>query len=115
MLEADGSTVEQWRALVLLADGASHPMSEVADYALLSAPSLTRLMDRMVADNLAYRTVDLADRRRVLVRITRRGLALHAQLARRIDGEQDRILAEADTAEAAQLAALLTALANRRP
>jgi len=115
VLEADGSSVEQWRALILLADGESHSMSEIAESALLSPPSLTRLIDRMVADNLAYRTADAVDRRRVLVRITQRGLALHAQLTQRLDDEQDEILADADATETAQLAALLTALANRRP
>jgi DNA-binding MarR family transcriptional regulator len=53
VLDEDGCSVEQWRALVLLADGVSHSMSEVAEFALLPAPTITRLIDRMVADNLA--------------------------------------------------------------
>jgi DNA-binding MarR family transcriptional regulator len=113
VLEEEGCSVEEWRALVLLADGVSHSMSEVAESALLPAPTLTRLIDRMVADNLAYRTADPRDRRRVLVHITPRGRALQKRLAERIESSQWAILAEADPDDVAQLAALLSDLANR--
>ena len=113
LLEEEGCTVEQWRTLVLLADGVSHSMSEVAEFALLPAPTLTRLIDRMVADNLAYRTPDPQDRRRVLVHITPRGRALQRLLAGRIEGSQAALLAEADPDDVAQLATLLTDLADR--
>jgi DNA-binding MarR family transcriptional regulator len=111
--EEEGCTVEQWRALVLLADGATHSMSEIGEFALLPGPTLTRLIDRMVAENLAYRTADSLDRRRVLVHITRRGQAVHDRLAKRIEHKRDVILPEADAAQVAQLAALLTDLVER--
>ena len=113
VLEEENCSVEQWRALVLLADGVSHSMSEVAEFALLPAPTLTRLIDRMVADNLAYRTADPHDRRRVLVHITPRGRKLQKRLAERIESSRAAILAEADPDDVAQLAALLTDLADR--
>ena len=113
LLEEEGSTVEQWRTLVLLADGRGHSMSEIAEFALVPAPSLTRLIDRMVADNLAYRKADPRDRRRVLVRITPRGRSLQRRLAGRIEGSQAAILAEAVADDVAQLAALLTHLGDR--
>ena len=113
VLEEEGCTVEQWRTLVLLVDGSSHPMSEVAEFALLPAPTLTRLIDRMVADNLAYRKADPRDRRRVLVHITPRGRALQKRLAERIEDSQAAILAEVSPDDVAQLAALLTDLADR--
>jgi DNA-binding MarR family transcriptional regulator len=113
VLEDEDCTVERWRILVLLADGVSHPMSEIAEFALLPAPTLTRLIDLMVADNLAYRKADPQDRRRVLVHITPRGRALHKRLAERIEASQAAILAEADADDVAQLAALLTDLRDR--
>jgi DNA-binding MarR family transcriptional regulator len=113
VLEDEGCTVEQWRALVLLADGKSHPMSELAEFAMLPPPTLTRLIDRMVADNLAYRQADPEDRRRVLVHITPRGRALQKRLAGRIEASQAAILAEADADDVARLAALLADLAGR--
>jgi DNA-binding MarR family transcriptional regulator len=113
VLEDEGCTVERWRILVLLADGVSHPMSEIAESALVPAPTLTRAIDRMVADNLAYRKADPQDRRRVLVHITPRGRSLQKRLAGRIEASQAAILAEADADDVAQLASLLTDLANR--
>lgn len=87
VLEREGATVEQWRALSLLADGESRPMSEIAEVALLPAASLTRLVDRLVADNLVYRRGDPRDGRRVLVRITPRGAAHHRRLLARLEGD----------------------------
>lgn len=111
VLEREGCTVGQWRALVLLADGAGHTMSQLAEFALLPAPSLTRLIDRMVAENLVYRTADPHDRRRVLVHVTSRGRAMHRRLARSVAREQDAILADADDLD--QLAELLADLVDR--
>jgi len=113
ILEADGCTVEQWRALVLLADEEPHSMSELAEFALLSAPSLTRLIDRMVANNLVYRKVDPRDRRRVLVHLTRRGRARYRQIAEHIEAEQEALLIESDPEHVAQLTALLSDLLAR--
>lgn len=113
ILEADGFAIEQWRAIALLADGNPHSMSEIAEYALASAPSLTRMVDRMVADNLVYRKADPRDRRRVLVHISPRGQARHRQIADRIEAEQEAIMAEADPEHVVQLAALLTELLAR--
>ncbi len=56
-------------------------MSEIAEFALMPAPSLTRLIDRMVTDGLVYRTVDARDRRRVLVHLTARGRDLQRRSA----------------------------------
>ncbi len=85
ILEQQGSTVEQWRALSLLADGRSRSMSEIAEVVLLPAPTLTRLIDRMVADNFVYRRSDPRDRRRVLVRITERGATHHRSLLAQLE------------------------------
>ena len=49
---------EQWRALSILADNRRHTMTELAEGALLPAPPLTKLVDRMAAANLVHRRVD---------------------------------------------------------
>src|SRR5580704_14992019 len=63
ILRAEGSSVEQWRVLRLLSDDVGHPMTDVAEYAMLPGPTVTRLVDRMVSDNLVYRRADDWDRR----------------------------------------------------
>jgi DNA-binding MarR family transcriptional regulator len=110
-LEAEGCAVDRWRALSLLADDEGHPMVELAEHTLLSPPTLTRLVDGMVSDNLVHRRPDERDRRRVLVFATRRGRALHRRIAARIERERDSILSpDLSREDLERLAALLGAL-----
>lgn len=104
------STVEQWRTLVLLADGTGYPMSEIAEHTTLTAPTLTRLIDRMVSDNLVYRIVDPTDRRRVLVHITPRGEQLRRELALRVEPIAVETLGNVDDDKIDRLIALIALL-----
>ncbi|ACU75288.1 transcriptional regulator, MarR family [Catenulispora acidiphila DSM 44928] len=108
--EAEGCSIEQWRVLNLLADGLGHTMTEVAEYALLPAPTATKLIDRLVTDNLVYRHPDPADRRRVLVHAAQRGRELHARLAPSLARMQSEVLRPIGTGE--ELEALLDHLAR---
>ena len=99
VLAGHGCTVDRWRALALLAGDQSHDMSELADVTHLPPASVTRLVDGMVADNLVHRKADPGDRRRVLVHITRRGLALQRQLSDRIAAEHVTIFGDVDEAD----------------
>ncbi|WP_369394509.1 MarR family winged helix-turn-helix transcriptional regulator [Streptomyces sp. CG1] len=110
VLAEEDCSVEEWRVLSIVADGQGHPMSEIADYALMPAPSLTKLVDLMVADNLVHRRPDPADRRRVLLYLTPRGSAFHRRAARRVRTDQARLLdALADHGELIKLLPMLTA------
>jgi len=108
--EATGCSIEQWRVLTLLADEQGHTMTEVADYALLPAPTATKLIDRLVADNLVYRHPDPTDRRRVLVHASERGHELHKHLAVSLNRMQADLLEEIDGAT--ELEDLLDRLAD---
>jgi DNA-binding MarR family transcriptional regulator len=112
-LEQEGCSVEHWRILLLLSDGHGHPMTEVAEFALVPAPSVTRLIDRMVTEGLVHRTADPRDRRRVLVHLTPGGRALRQRLDELVEREQDAMLAGAPAAEAERLLGLLGVLADR--
>ena len=79
-LRKQRSSLEEWQVLSLLADGRGHSLSEIAEFALTPAPTMTKLIDRMVANNLVYRRVDPADRRRVLVFLSARGRTAHRRL-----------------------------------
>lgn len=85
ILGAEECSVDRWCALLLLADGQGHAMSELIAHTLLPPATVTRLVDGMIATGLAYRRVDERDRRRVLVFATERGHALHARLSARIE------------------------------
>jgi DNA-binding MarR family transcriptional regulator len=78
-LRAHGSGIDQWRILSLLVEQGGCPMNVVADHAMLLAPKLSKLVDRMVSANLVLRRTDEYDRRRVLVVASPRG---HQALAK---------------------------------
>ena len=110
-LAEEGCSVAEWRVLSFLADGHGHPMSEIADFAMLPAPTLTKLIDRMVAGNLLYRRPDDKDRRRVIAYLTERGLSLHEQLARVVGrGQADLLAALGDKGELGRLLSRLSAI-----
>ncbi|MFB7334101.1 MarR family winged helix-turn-helix transcriptional regulator [Streptomyces adustus] len=84
LLDEFDCSVEAWRVLDLLSDGQGHNMTALADHAFLPAPSLTKLMDQLVDQNLVYRRIDPADRRRVLARLTPRGMQRWQSMAREV-------------------------------
>jgi DNA-binding MarR family transcriptional regulator len=77
-------------------------MSEVAEYAFLPSPTLTKLVDRLVSNNVVYRRVDVEDRRRVRVFLTARGKSLHRRLSAIVERSQSEVLAATGNAELLQ-------------
>ena len=88
-----GLSLEIWHILGLLQDGSGRAMGEVAEAALLSLPTATRTVDRMVAEALVYRAPDPDDRRRVLVLISDKGRALWRRVKRDADRHQKAVIA----------------------
>jgi len=66
-------TVPQFRALVFLNRHEGASLSEVAEHLGLTLPSVSKLMDGLVARRLATREVDPRDRRRVTLALTEQG------------------------------------------
>lgn len=112
-LKADGATVDEWRVLSLLGDDAGHAMTEIAEYAMLPAPTLTKIADRLVSAGLVYRRVDEADRRRVLLFCSDRGHASLAAWDAAVRHEEAGLDDLAGKEEAALLAALLARISER--
>lgn len=112
VLSTHGCTLEQWRVLSLLVDGAGRPMSEIASSVMLPAPTLTKLIDRMVADNLVYRRGDEQDRRRVLVFPSDRGLAKYLAIKSSVDSEQTELVQLLGNKDVATLTKVLSRAAD---
>ena len=110
LLEAEHCTLEEWRVLKILSDGRGHIMTEIADFAMLPAPTLTKLMDRMVAENLVYRRADDRDRRRVLAYLAERGHARYERTAAVLAAAEGDVLAM--LADGGELSRWLTRLAD---
>jgi MarR family transcriptional regulator, organic hydroperoxide resistance regulator len=112
VLQAEGMSLEQWRVLSLVSDGAGHTMSSIARHVMLPAATLTRVIDRLVKVNLVCRRGDLGDRRRVLVFVSPRGRSLHRKLASTVDSEEAALMAGIRGDDAAMLGDLLNRLAE---
>lgn len=80
-LDPAGLTVDEWAVLDLLADGQGHPMADVVAAVGLPAPSVTRLVDRLVGNALLHRAVAPHDRRKVLVVLAPAGRELYDRVA----------------------------------
>jgi DNA-binding MarR family transcriptional regulator len=113
VLSEVGASAEQWRVLDKLSDEKGLPIGELAQQLSMNPPTMTKLIDRMVAAGLVQRIVDDEDSRRVLVFITDSGLVLFAKLSQKAT-EFHEVLAESLNArEAQQLSKLLGHLTNR--
>ncbi len=80
-LGAEGLTLDHWLVVETLAAGIAMPLTEVRARTLVSAPTLTRVVDHLVSKALLFREVDAKDRRKVRVRLSKRGVALYQRLA----------------------------------
>lgn len=109
LLAAEGSTLDEWRLLSLLAREGGQSMSALAAGSLLAPPTLTKRIDGMVADGLVHRRIDDTDRRRVLVLLGPRGRAAHRRLAGLVVQEERRVaeLASGSGLDVEQITCLL--------
>ncbi|MEQ5828901.1 MarR family transcriptional regulator [Sulfitobacter sp. NFXS29] len=83
--------IEQVRVLDALtgsADKTGMTMSELAQYAVVDASTFTKVIDRMVSDNLVYRAADSNDRRKIRILLTGRGAAVFSELRPLIDKQE---------------------------
>ena len=70
-----GLSLPQFRTLVFLRRNAGASLSAVAEHVGLTPPSASKMLDGLIARNLASRRESLADRRRVTLALTAQGRA----------------------------------------
>lgn len=78
-LAAAGIAVPVWRVLAVLYDRDDLVIGALARMVLLKQPTLSKVLDRMIADGLVTRSPATTDRRRVFVAITEAGRTLVRQ------------------------------------
>ncbi len=101
-----------WRVLLMLARGGGRSMGEIASHTALPAPTATRVVDRLVAAQLAFRRTDPIDRRRVLVHLAADGRAVVERVCGRVERDAGAAIGAPATTERAHLAELLEVLAT---
>jgi DNA-binding MarR family transcriptional regulator len=117
ILDREGHTLDAWRVVTLLSDGAGHFMTDLAEQAFLPPGSLTRLVDHLVDENLLYRRVDDIDRRRIRAYLTARGQRLHQRVSADVSASLTRLpVAGDDQAELQEmLVRLIESLSGAAP
>lgn len=106
-LRPGGVPIEQYRILEVLDASEPVAMGEIAQQSLIEAPTLTKIVDKMVAEGLVYRAPDPNDRRRVLILTAPAGKTLFKRLRGVSTAQEQRIV---DLLEGEKAAALRTLL-----
>ena len=99
------------RLLALLREHEGISQRELADRLGIRAPSASELIERLAADGLVEKRLNVADRRVWQVFLTEKGMRLADVVGRNRRMEADALLAAFSPEERAQLAALLEKLA----
>lgn len=73
-------SADHWYALEAIVRKDGIAMTELARELSIPAPTVTKFVDRLVSDALAFRLADHLDRRRILVHASRRGDDIYRQL-----------------------------------
>ncbi len=114
VLGPEGLPVEFWRVLEVLADENGRSMSALADAVSMKLPSLSKLIDRMVAQALVQRAPDPLDQRRVLVYISDVGLEKVSGLRGSVQKQRSSLESSLGTEAGRELKRLLQAFIRER-
>ena len=93
VLKGEGVREREWRVLATLSGSVGMRMSELVGHVLISQPTLSRTIDRMVAKSLVFRSPDLSDGRAQLLILTPSGQALADRLTEAARSHEDADLA----------------------
>jgi MarR family transcriptional regulator, transcriptional regulator for hemolysin len=99
LVESDLSQATALPLLVLSRRGADARQGVIADELGLEGPSLVRIVELLVAENLVIRREDPSDRRAKLLSLTERGQIRVQEIEAAIKKVRERVLADLDEAE----------------
>ena len=108
-LDAIGLTVQQWRVIRVLADGAPRTAGELSELCVLMPPSLSRILKALTKRGLIARVED-EDARRRRVELTAAGVEKYSEMAGKSAEIYARLEAAYGTDRMEQLLDLLTNL-----
>ncbi|MEM8742720.1 MAG: MarR family transcriptional regulator [Pseudomonadota bacterium] len=112
-LRPGGVPIERFRILEALDQHGELSMGELASLVLVEPATLTKIIDRMVADQLVFRSPDPRDRRRVRILTAPAGKALWKRLSGVSRAQEARIAELLEGKRAQELRSLLRDLMDR--
>lgn len=105
-------TLDQWRVVAHLSTSEGRSMRQIGACVVLPAPTLTKVVDRLVAANIVHRRHDPVDRRRVLVLLTPQGMQLRRRLEKITEKHEEKLRQSLGKSGLDQLNVLLVRLAQ---
>ena len=109
-LKEEGVQVEAWRLLEVIGSEEALTMGRLADLVLLAPPTLTKLVDRMVADGLVQRQISAEDQRQVHLVLSALGRQKRDRVRRFAQEQQARLVRRLGPAQARTLFQALNTL-----
>lgn len=103
-------SLTEWRVMVALAARPGTTATEISDWSGLHVMNVSRSVARLVRQGRVLRAVDPADRRRSLLRLSRRGQALYVLIAPSAQAREDMVRTILSDGEAAALRAMIDRL-----
>ncbi len=112
-LSAEGVPLDQWRIFRVLYESGGMTMRTLADAVTLNRPTMTKIVDKLVTDGLAYRVPDPDDRRKVRIFLSDQGKALYRQQNELVSLHQATVEDSYGSEETQQLKDLLESFLKR--
>jgi DNA-binding MarR family transcriptional regulator len=106
-LASEGVSLEQWRVLKIISQHGGLTMREMARMLSLHHPTLTKIVDKMVAEALVYRVPDPDDRRKIRIFISEKGKGVLHQQNERVGDHQIKVEGHHGPDQVRQLKAML--------
>ena len=106
-------SVPGWRVMFVLGQDAPLSAKEVGERTAMDQVQVTRAVNQMASVNLVSRRVDPSDRRRVVLRLSRRGEEAYSEIVPLANKIQSEILAPLDPSEAELFSHLLGKVLSR--
>jgi len=111
-LKEHGMQVETWRILETLDNESQLTMGQLARIVLMNPPTLTKLVDRMVAQGLVHRQIATSDQRKVNLLLTDLGRKRMTEIRELVRLQDREILAQFDTKQVETLNRVLRNLSG---
>lgn len=112
-LSDEGVPLDQWRILRVLHESDGLTMRALADAVTLNRPTMTKVVDKLVADALAYRIPDPEDRRKVRIFLSDQGRALFKEQNELVRTHQDIVETNYGVEETQRLKGMLETFLTR--
>lgn len=109
-LKEHGVQIEAWRVMEALDKDPRLTMGELAQIVLINAPTLSKLVDRMVSNGLVHRQVAQSDHRQINLLITDLGKKRMVQIRSEVEDQNDMLSSRLGPEGATQLIQLLNGL-----